>query len=270
VTLAEHTPLATVHGVSNGFDEAGLALARAIDKGLDALARIHSLPPRPPSHGIVWASKSAGISILDDERRPLQRVISRLFGDTRQTALQYVRDALVYTGPNGYLLRGHVRQQLDALRAATGRPAVVYAHSLGSVILMDLVLDALEAGEFDAPPEEWLIRGVVSTGSPLAVDIPGFAQRGFRDRAARVSNLAARGLSVPDPFTWVNCYDADDPIATGSLTGTAPRGAGRLRAAGYERIVIADVEVDAGVHLGGHTAYHSDAVVLQTVAGVLG
>jgi hypothetical protein len=255
-----YLPLASLHGVSEGFDEGAGSFARPLHATLQRIAQAHKAPAYPPPHPVVWASLAAGIALEGMDAM----VFGKAMAATQGTWRNYVRDVLVYTGPSGWLIKGRVRLLLRELTEKLGEAPVLYAHSLGSVIAMDLLLDALEQGQ---PPP---FSRAVSAGSPLGVSIPFAPLRGFRDRAARWEKLRAAGAQVPADFCWVNCYDKDDPIATGAATGVSfALDAGRLKSQGYEGIVAGDVPVNAGVHLRGHVSYHSDAVVAQTVTALL-
>lgn len=255
-----YLPLAVLHGVSEGFDENAAHFARPLLANLKRLAQAHRRPIYPPHHPVLWASLAAAIPLEGVDALQFSTLLHNAQGSWRN----YVRDVVIYTGPSGWQIRGRVQRLLHELTAKLGEAPVLYAHSLGSVIAMDLLLDALEQGH--ALP----FCRVVSVGSPLGVEIPFLAQRGFLDRAARWEKLRAAGAQVPSDFCWINCYDKDDPIATGAVTGAslAPF-AGRLQSLGYAGIVTRDVAVDAGVHLRGHVSYHQDAVVAQTVAALL-
>lgn len=118
-------------------------------------------------------------------RTPLPALIGGK-GGFMAKALSAVLDIAFYFSDHyGPLIRAKVRETLGPLR---GGPApILLGHSLGSVILLDILREDLDRGELHC-------GGFVSAGSPIGLFYPD------RDR--------------PDfaPLDWVNFYDTDDLV----------------------------------------------------------
>lgn len=118
-------------------------------------------------------------------RTPLPALISGK-GGFMEKALSAVLDiAFYYSDSYGPRIRAKVRETLDPLR---GEPApILFGHSLGSVILLDILREDIERGDLHC-------GGFVSAGSPIGLFDPD------RDRP-EFSRL-----------DWVNFYDTDDLV----------------------------------------------------------
>lgn len=174
----------------------------------------------------------------------------------------YAADVLTYRGSCRQKIMRRVREAI--LRAGPG--VVVLAHSMGTVVIMDVILEFIFEGRIhpQRPPETWPLRHLLTLGSPLGIDVPGFASIGYRDRAEKLTRVKAlEGAS--DAFTdfWVNLHDADDPVTTGSLTGDPSDVVLLSDFEGYARLGVYDREVNVGFHLQGHTAYWASPITAQ-------
>jgi hypothetical protein len=166
-----------------------------------------------------------------------------VLGSAMGTVADYVADVLVYAEPaSRAIILAHVGQQIDEHPGC-----VLVAHSLGSVIALDLIVQRLRAGQ-TCP-----VAALVTVGSPLAIDVPLIPGDAYQDRARHLP---------PGLPSWVDYYDQDDPIVSGSIWSDAP--AQNLRRAGYP---CPSLRVDTGAFVGSHLGYLDHLVI---AAGVLG
>ncbi len=158
-------------------------------------------------------------------------LFSRAPGAMRNAAFgllghQFVGDVITYAAQRNAIL-ATVRRHLSAM---TADRIVVVGHSLGGVILVDLLNDSIEAPD----PR---VEALVTLGSPASYlyslnALPGFP---FNDQAR--------------PFgPWINVWDAADPIASVATTVfTAER---------EPRQPVLDVEVTSSTDVvKAHSAY---------------
>lgn len=216
--------IAVIHGI-NRWQQAGdlSGFEDPIRRGLDSLAaHVGDTSDATRVHGVAWG-----------------HLASEYHGKLPAVA-DYLADVVVYAQPGASrVIRAEVWSRLCEIR-----PRVVVAHSLGGVILCDAMTDALAKGSslpFDA---------IVTLGTPLGITVPiPWAGRwiGYRDRASRLAALARPVPRLP----WVNIFDDDDPVPTGSPWGDRQHpGIGQIP--GYDRFDVTDLAVDAGVSLAGH------------------
>ncbi len=105
-----------------------------------------------------------------------------------EKALSAILDIVFYFSPRyGPSVRARVRETIDAIKQSNGLPPVLFGHSLGSVILLDIIREDLSK---NAP----YVGGFVSAGSPIGLFQPNEDNAQFNS------------------FDWVNCYDADDLV----------------------------------------------------------
>ena len=137
---------------------------------------------------------------------------------------------------------------------------MVLAHSLGSVVAVDILIDLLSEGLISdrVPAHLWPIQGLLTCGSPLGIDIPLFNQIGYRNRLSALAKLPP----IPKAFRWVNLYDTNDPVVSGSALGI-PGVATPLSNHPDLASVVKDVEVDTGKHLLAHIAYFENFILHQ-------
>lgn len=89
---------------------------------------------------------------------------------------------------------------------AAGQPLYLMAHSLGSIYAMEVVNELIEQGMFDNMNDKtsWPIQALITTGSPLGLDIV------HSENVAKLDSGKYR-------FPWLNFWDKNDPIVSGSL-----------------------------------------------------
>lgn len=171
-----------------------------------------------------------------------RELFSRLPGFLRDRTLgklghQFIQDVITYTAQRQAILTA-VRRHLSEMRADT---IVAVGHSLGGVILIDLLNDPREA-------RDSRIKAVVTLGSPASYlyalnALPGLR---FNDQAR--------------PFgPWINVWDAADPLASvASTVFAAAREPGQP---------ILDVEVTSSTVVAqAHTSYWRHGVTWVSIA----
>lgn len=127
----------------------------------------------------------------------LGQLAARLFPSTPLPGLELLRNAaswlldivFYFTDHYGSLIREEVRKVLRQAGAGTDHPPVVFAHSLGGVIILDILREDLEKGK------PLSVRKLVTAGTPI-----GLFRSGKEDE-----RLA--------PIRWVNFYDNGDFVA---------------------------------------------------------
>ena len=116
-------------------------------------------------------------------KTPLPKLIAAK-GGFIGNALSAILDIVFYFSPTyGPRVRAKVRETLDPLLG--GLPLVLFGHSLGSVILLDIIREDLPNAH---------VGGLVSAGSPI----------GLFQADMDSADFAA--------FDWVNFYDTDDLV----------------------------------------------------------
>lgn len=102
-------------------------------------------------------------------------------------------------------IRAEVREDLTAAHAAAkkeGRALVLMGHSLGGVILTDMLMDPKNAGI----PEDITVASLITIGS----------QPGFFGTLNLLANKSKAGSRIPRPACvkdWMNIFDPIDPFA---------------------------------------------------------
>ena len=116
-------------------------------------------------------------------KTPLPKLIAAK-GGFIGNALSAILDIVFYFSPTyGPRVRAKVRETLDPLRG--GLPPVLFGHSLGSVIILDIIREDLPNAQ---------VGGFVSAGSPIGL---------FQ------ADMDSTDFAV---FDWVNFYDTDDLV----------------------------------------------------------
>ncbi len=127
----------------------------------------------------------------------LGQLATRLFpsaplpgSEVLSNAASWLLDIVFYcTDHYGRLIREEVRKALQESGAGTEHPPVVFAHSLGGVIMLDILREDLDEGR------SLSVRKLVTAGTPI-----GLLRSGKDDeRLAKVR--------------WVNFYDTGDFVA---------------------------------------------------------
>jgi hypothetical protein len=177
-----------------------------------------------------------------------------------------VADVFIYDGiTRTQRIKKVVLAQILAARDESGRGVILHGNSLGSVVGLDIIADLIESGQIgaDVPRKDWPIRGFLSTGSPLALDVPFVT--GYLDRASRLKRLLPTKLTG---FPWLNLYDFNDPVASGNLFGLASDPSLLANIRGYRLLRLTDLSPDSGFHVRAHSEYWGHETVAQHVVAL--
>jgi hypothetical protein len=267
--------IVAVHGITAGGNAAntgyGRVESRAIQKHLAGLGTFVV-----PVTEALWADEAQrflSAHFLADAQATVLNAIGgkvlsavgkvlRWFGvPTLAEVADMVADVFIYDGiTRKNRIKNVVLAQINAARELSGRGVILHGNSLGSVISLDIISDLIEKGEMGegVPRKDWPIRGFLSTGSPLAQDLPFLS--GYVDRANRLSRLLPKTLSS---FPWLNLYDLNDPVASGNLFGVATDPSRLAQLRGYRKLRITDLSPDTGFHIRAHTEYWGHPTVAQ-------
>jgi hypothetical protein len=178
------------------------------------------------------------------------------FGRLLGVISDYAVDVAVY-GRRDY--RERIQAHVGAQITAAGAGRVLVAHSLGSVIALDLCMAWLCAGRFRRPRAEWPVAGLVTLGSPLGLQ----GEVGPVDEWLNRGDAAAlMPYGFPAGFRWVNFADRNDPVVTGTRLGEAPN---FETIEGYQRLGVEQRMIDCGGLLDSHTSYLEDPEVISTI-----
>jgi hypothetical protein len=181
--------------------------------------------------------------------------------------LDSVADLAAYAVPDvGWAIRQRVREVIE-----DHRPCIVVAHSLGSVVVRDVEDEIVSEGGWEGSP----IQGLITLGSPLGLgpdDVLDGLEPWLDYATARVARLE-RILEEhgPPARPWVNAFDRNDPVTSGSLFGRASQSRGLERWAPYQRAGAVDIAVETGFHLLAHLfeRYATNEVVVGVLRGML-
>lgn len=264
-----------VHGISAGGNAAntgyGSVEQRAIERHLKGLGQFEV-----PVVEALWADEAQRFlssQVLSEAQAVMLNAIGggvlgavakllKWFGvPTLADVADMVADVFIYDGVTRTArIKKVVRAQILAAREASGRAVVLHGNSLGSVVSLDIVSDFIEEGLIgaDVPRSDWPVRGLLTTGSPLALDLPFLT--GYVDRANRLQRILPSALSS---FPWLNLYDLNDPIASGSLLGTATDPSRLATLRGYRKLRLSDLSPETGFHIRAHVEYWGHATVAQ-------
>jgi hypothetical protein len=194
------------------------------------------------------------------------KVLSWFGVPTLTEVADMVADVFIYDGiTRTQRIKKVVLTQILAAREKSGRGVILHGNSLGSVVGLDIIADLIEAGQIggDVPRKDWPIRGFLSTGSPLAVNVPFVT--GYVDRASRLKRLLPARLSG---FPWLNLYDTSDPVASGNLFGLTSDPKMLAKLSGYRMLRLTDLSPDSGFHIRAHTGYWNHPTVAQHVVAL--
>jgi hypothetical protein len=272
--------IVAVHGISAGGNAAntgyGSVEAKAIAKHLAGLGSFDV----PVVEGL-WADEAQrflSAQVLSDAQAVMLNAIGggvlgavakvlTWFGvPTLAEVADMVADVFIYDGPTRTArIKKVVRAQLLAAQEASGRGVILHGNSLGSVVSIDILSDFIEEGLIapDVPRADWPVRGLLTTGSPLALDLPFLT--GYVDRANRLQRLLPSALSS---FPWLNLYDLNDPIASGALLGSATDPSLLARIRGYKKLRLTDLSPETGFHIRAHVEYWGHAAVAQQLVAL--
>ncbi|WP_402463280.1 hypothetical protein [Isoptericola aurantiacus] len=224
-------PPITTHGLPGMTEDAGrfaLGVAREVLGGAGAQTAPPAVAPAALGGGSLWAALAAALAAIDRFVPGLSSAVLLLF----------VRDVYVY------LHDAEARAALDAGVAAGFRgdgPAVVVAHSLGSVIAYD-VLRSANPGADDVPLLATLgsplaitaVRDAVEAIAPLTWPAPVQRWVALRDPRDLLTlrDLDADGFPLPGPLTIENAH-VDNPVPGHHAAATVLDGV----PAGYAAVV---------------------------------
>lgn len=272
--------IVAVHGITAGGNAAntgyGAVESAAIKRHLKGLGNFNI-----PVVEALWADEAQRFMsahvLADAQAMVLNAIGGRVLGTvskvlswfgapTLPEVADMVADVFIYDGITRMnRIKKVVLAQILAARAASGRGVILHGNSLGSVVGLDIISDLIEAGQIgaDVPRKDWPIRGFLSTGSPLAVDVPFVT--GYVNRANRLKQLLPARLAG---FPWFNLYDANDPVASGNLFGLASDPSLLARMRGYRMLRLTDLSPDSGFHIRAHTGYWGHPTVAQHVVAL--
>jgi len=186
--------------------------------------------------------------------------------DVAKMVVDYLVDVVTYARNRREIMM-HCEAQVLSL--GPGRPMI--AHSLGSVIAIDLVTKWLIEGRFAGAPETWPIAGLVTIGSPLGIDVPLIDALGFTDRADVLAALPEE-LALERPWRWISITDPNDVVVQGELwDAVTGRRSPRLEAhEGYRRLGVDHLpDIDTGGIISAHGGYWTHASVAQAMLELL-
>lgn len=130
------------------------------------------------------------------------------------SALDIVGDVVISLSKNSTAneIRSNLKEQILHY-FNLGNPLYILAHSLGTVYSFDVINELMaEPAYFKRDdPLSWPVQGILTIGSPLGLDL--FKKNG-RDKAIPI------GLGEFN-FKWLNYFDVNDPVVSGSIFGTA-------------------------------------------------
>jgi len=248
-----------VHGISAGGREARRGFAAGFKRAAEAWsADVLGLEDPVDVREVIWAGLAQSLAV---DVSWLPRGLGVLY--------DYAIDVAIYAAHREAIKR-HVAEQLLA-----AGPCVVLAHSLGSVVMLDLVTEWVESGAIaaDVPRELWPVLGLVTIGSPLGGDVPFAAHLGFRDRDRTLADLVVAG-GVPSGFRWVNVADRDDPVVQCSLprlvfNAPPPNLSDAARFPGFERLGVVQLpDIDTGGLFASHAGYWTHPTTVSAVVSM--
>jgi hypothetical protein len=165
-------PVVVVHGVGIGEtrDRAGFSinLSDAVTEAQRPVIRVGPneapiLEPMP-KNSVIWEE-----ALWEGENNAVDEQISIFFnlavhnhlaGEVAQKALDLLGDVPLYLGPQGFRIRN-----LVATVVAKHPNCVLVGHSLGSVILYDILRQAQDRDAFTSLP----VSSFITLGSPLSL-----------------------------------------------------------------------------------------------------
>lgn len=250
-------PVVCLHGIRPDDDTEVAGFSRPLRDLVTQHAEARGVSLGLDWREIVWAD------ILDSHHNAALKKIPAL--PILDDVFDLVLDALAYSGRAVEEITRHVDRRLRAVRDETGRPPLLVAHSMGSIVSLDLLIRWQLAGRFNGPRETWPVAGLITLGSPAGIEMPIFHEIGYLNRA----HVLATHRAVPG-FRWIDIYDGDDPVATGSALGRLGSKREPLHEVrGYDRHCAGSFETDSGWHFGAHVAYWSDPLTASIVYGEL-
>lgn len=235
-------PVVVVHGIGYGTnqDRAGFSLELSTDvhesvrpvTRVGAFEKVQSASGDAPGNGIWWTEglwETVNDHVDKVTETALKACIPGPPADWFGKVLDLLGDVPLYLGPHGDRIRAVVKQVIQLFPGC-----IVVGHSLGSVIVADILSEARATDNFASLP----VSGLITLGSPLNL-------LGMR------RPMAGDG---PFPFRWYNLWYPPDPVTLGKPLNTSqfPGVTNRKLNAG-ESFVVA------------HTSYWSSVAVANVV-----
>ncbi len=249
--MAKKSKLVIVHGVQTGDNEDAVKGPKQMNKALE----------RYIAGRLDYSAAFPAYEEMNDEAQKKFRTISKLIlkalkspvGPVFDKLVDLVGDVFVYRDDdNGDEIRAQVRKTIEA-----NRGCVLVGHSLGSVVCFDIVMEMMQAGQFDKKTRaQWPVKSLITFGSPLALDM-------FKNSRDLVRH-GGKG-----PFHWYNYSDRNDPIISGNVFGSAFEQNRLMRDTyvdAYEQFRIHDRQVETGFHLLAHINYWQQKHIIMRIA----
>lgn len=247
--------LILIHGVFNGDDKAVAGYSKKLTDGIENKfgVRLNDVVETK------WASEAQKQAAWTKGVAPLIDVLAGLpVGILINAAIDLVSDVFTYQNKDAAkAIRAKVRK--DILNAGGPKNCILAAHSLGTIILHDILREEVDAKAFaDKDPKKWPFAGVVTFGSPLNL-------RMFADQ-----RKAPFKGTIGAPLTWHNICDGNDPIVTGNVLGILDR---PLLHDSYpslsDNLFIKDRFINSGLHLGAHAGYWSHPYLIDKIGRMI-
>lgn len=234
-------PVVVVHGIGFGTnqDRAGFSieLSRDVHEAARPVTRVGDLEEVKSAagaapHGGIWWAEGLWESVNDHTDKVTELALKACIpgppADWHAKVLDLLGDVPLYLGSHGEKIREVVK---GVIRQFPG--CILVGHSLGSVIVADILSEARFSDNFASLP----ISGLITLGSPL-----------------NLLGLRRPMAGQPFPFRWYNLWYPPDPITLGKPLNTTqfPGVTNRKLNAG-ESFVVA------------HTSYWSSVVVANVV-----
>lgn len=192
-----------------------------------------------------------------EKLKQLLTLLGGALGNVAATVMDLVVDVVINKedGTTAALIRSKLKQVILENFSNNGHPLFLLAHSLGSVYAYDVINELMKVDNHYNPRERttWPVQGFVTIGSPLGLRL--FE----RDH---VENI---GVSDNDAFTWLNYWDEQDPIVSGSIFGL-PNNTRQIVERFHNKSIsgwyIEDIGIDTGkIWIMAHTGYWDNAHV---------
>jgi hypothetical protein len=210
VSVEKKPVILVVHGVQLGEDQ-NLQQDRYIKELVQSRLAGHAFEFEVDLYCYENLNDSAQQKLKQLSKLIIQSPISSILATS---ALDIVGDVVISLSKNS--TANEIRDKLKEKILhyfELGNPLYLLAHSLGSVYCFDVLNELMSQPDYFKrdDPLCWPVQGILTIGSPLGLTL--FKQTG-RDKAAML------GLGEYN-FKWLNYFDVNDPIVSGSLFGTA-------------------------------------------------
>lgn len=254
--------LVYIHGVEMGDNRSAIEGPQRLERRIRSIIAAADPPDRFDYQEAMPAyenlSDGLGGTVREIFKLVLTGLGAPLAAELVDRLLDLAGDVFIYqSGKGGKAIRALVDKDVG-----TGNNCILAAHSLGSVVGLDLACEHMRAGEYQGkPPDQWPIRSLVTFGSPLGLKM-------FR-QSRRLAKHGGDGV-----FHWYNYLDRDDPIVSGNVFGKDVKGDDPLadiyREAEDRGWHIHDRPINTGVYLLAHLAYWDSEKIARRVIDLLG